>query len=219
MRVLKVGRHSVKFNSNYFIPMELNTILNIMAEFGLTADELLLVYTTLCAQDEESHPEYFMKWYIDCNGKTKLKELFESLKTKQVIKKNYNPETYDPNNIEFNQNFIKRFFKHSGAMGEELFNAYESFMFINGKMAPLKTFAKRFNSFEEMYFFYSSQIGHNPKKHQEVMELLKWAQQNKLIHCGIVEFIVSHQWEILKKMKEEGWTPETATTFEVYDLA
>ena len=59
--MLKVGRHSVKFNSNYFIPMELNTILNIMAEFGLTADELLLVYTTLCAQDEESHPEYFMK--------------------------------------------------------------------------------------------------------------------------------------------------------------
>ena len=45
-------------------------------------------------------------------------------------------------------------------MGEELFNAYESFMFINGKMAPLKTFAKRFNSFEEMFFFYSSQIGH-----------------------------------------------------------
>lgn len=33
----------------------------------------------------------------------------------------------------------------------------------------------------------------NPKKHQEVMELLKWAQQNKLIHCGIVEFIVSRQ--------------------------
>ena len=23
----------------------------------------------------------------------------------------------------------------------------------------------------------------------------------------------------IKKMKEEGWTPETATTFEVYDLA
>jgi hypothetical protein len=70
-----------------------------------------------------------------------------------------------------------------------------------------------------MYFFYSSQIGHSVAKHREVMEILKWAQQNKLIHCGIVEFIVSHQWEILKKMKEEGWTPETATTFEVYDLA
>ena len=86
-------------------------------------------------------------------------------------------------------------------------------------MAPLKTFAKRFNSFDEMYFFYSSQIGHSPEKHREVMELLKWAQQNKLIHCGIVEFIVSRQWNILKKMKEEGFSPETATTFEVYDLA
>lgn len=32
-----------------------------MAEFNLTADELLLVYVTFCAQDEESHPEHFMK--------------------------------------------------------------------------------------------------------------------------------------------------------------
>ena len=110
MKVSRFGRYFVKFNSNQFIPMELNTMLNIMAEFGLTADELILIYITLYAQDEENHPEYFMKWYIDCNGKDKLKLLFESLKTKQVIKKNYNPSTYDPNNIDFNKNFIKRFF-------------------------------------------------------------------------------------------------------------
>ena len=36
-------------------------MLNIMAEFGLTADELILIYVTLYAQDEENHPEYFMK--------------------------------------------------------------------------------------------------------------------------------------------------------------
>lgn len=153
--------------------MELNTILNIMSEYNLTADELLLVYLTFCAQDEESHPEHFVKWYTDCNGKQTLKNLFESLKTKQIIKKNYNPDTYDPNNIEFNKHFLKKFFKMSGQMGEELFNAYEPFMFINGKMAPLKMFAKRFNSFDEMYFFYASQIGHNLEKHKEVMELLK----------------------------------------------
>ena len=37
--------------------MELGTILNIMAQYKLTADELLLIYLTLCAQD--GHTQYF----------------------------------------------------------------------------------------------------------------------------------------------------------------
>lgn len=30
-----------------------------MSDYHLTADELLLVYLTLLARDEEGHPEYF----------------------------------------------------------------------------------------------------------------------------------------------------------------
>jgi hypothetical protein len=46
--------------------------------------------------------------------------LFESLKEKGIIKKNYNPSSYDPDEIEFNQHFIKQYFKLTGVLGQEL---------------------------------------------------------------------------------------------------
>jgi hypothetical protein len=41
--------------------LELNTILNIMATYDMTAEELLLCYLTFLARDEEDHAEYFTK--------------------------------------------------------------------------------------------------------------------------------------------------------------
>jgi len=41
--------------------MDLNTILNLLIQYNLTADELLLVYLTFLAQDEENHSEHFTK--------------------------------------------------------------------------------------------------------------------------------------------------------------
>lgn len=41
--------------------MELNTILNIMSDNNLSADELLLIYLTINARDEEGHSELFAK--------------------------------------------------------------------------------------------------------------------------------------------------------------
>ena len=78
-----------------------------MSNYGLTADELLLIYITFLARDEEgSHSEFFSQWF-NSGGKERLRDLFNSLKTKGIIHKNYNPETYVPNDIEFNLNFIK----------------------------------------------------------------------------------------------------------------
>ena len=50
--------------------------------------------------------------------------MFESLKEKSIIKKNYNPESYIPNEIEFNKNFLKKYYKQSGVLGKELFDSY-----------------------------------------------------------------------------------------------
>lgn len=87
--------------------MELNTILNLMASYKLTESELMLVYLTFLAQDEqEGHTEYFVKW-LSNGGQERLRSLFESLKEKGIIKKSYNPESYIPNEIEFNKTFLK----------------------------------------------------------------------------------------------------------------
>lgn len=42
--------------------------------------------------------------------------MFENLKEKSIIKKNYNPESYVPNDIEFNKNFLKKYYKQSGVL-------------------------------------------------------------------------------------------------------
>lgn len=182
--------------------MSLDAILNLLISNNLTADELLLVYLTFLATDEENNEKYFRKWYEN-GGSLKLKSLFNSLKEKGIILKNYNPESYIPNEIEFNNHFIKRWLKNSGELGQELFEAYPPFMYLNGKYVPIKNISKKWNSLDEFYFFYGMQIGHNPDKHKEVMDILKWAIDNDKISFGICSFVIDHQWETLKKLKDD----------------
>lgn len=121
--------------------MELDTIINIITQYNLTGDELLLIYLTLCAQD--GHPEYFAKWF-NGGGQAKLKDLFISLKEKGIIHKNYDPSSYIPDEIEFNKTFLKRYFKLAGELGRELFEAYEPFIKVNGALYSLKNYSKSF---------------------------------------------------------------------------
>lgn len=172
-----------------------------MATYNLTADELLLVYLTFLARDEEGHPEYFEQWFSN-GGKERLRDLFESLKSKKLIHKDFNPSSYVPNEIEFNKTFLKSWTKNSLKMGEELFSAYPSFMNIQGKYVPLRDISKRFSSLDEFFFFYSTQIGHNPEKHKEVMDILTWAKENNFVSFGILNFVISNQWIALKELRD-----------------
>jgi len=196
--------------------MELNTILNLLIQYNLTADELLLIYLTFLAQDEENHAEYFVKWYNN-GGQERLKDLFESLKSKGIILKNYNPSSYNPNDIEFNKNFIKGWIKNSGELGKELFENYEPFLNIQGKYVPLRNISKKFYSLEEFFFHYSSTIKHSVEKHAEIMEILKWARENKRITFGLLEFVSSQKWVDLKLMRESNFDGEVSDTYELYE--
>lgn len=188
-----------------------------MAEYNLTAEELLLVYVTYIAREENGNNiTYFNKWFNN-GGKDRLRDLFNSLKSKGVILKSYNTDNYVCNDIEFNKNFLKRFFKESGFMGQELFNTYPKVIEINGKIIPLRDPAKKFNSLDEFYFWYSSQIGHNPDKHKEVMDILKWGIDNNYINFTLTNFVGNHQWEMLQELKDDPNRIGHATTFNVYE--
>lgn len=102
-------------------------------------------------------------------------------------------------------------------MGQELFNEYPPFITINGKVFSLRNIAKKFYSLDDFYFYYSSNIGHNPEKHKEVMELLKWGKENDLIRVGILEFVASHKWDELKYLKENNLQGQVASSFNVYE--
>ena len=187
-----------------------------MATYNLSADELLLIYLTFLARDEENHPEYFTRWFSN-GGQSKLRDLFNSLKDKGIIHKNYNPATYNPDDIEFNKTFIKSWIKNSGELGQELFDKYPSYIQINGKLAPLRSISKQFHSLDEFFFHYSVQIGHSIEKHKEVMEILEWAKQNHKINSGILDFVSSRKWNDLKELKEKGIEGIEESTFNVYE--
>jgi len=196
--------------------LEINTILNLLITYDLTADELLLIYLTFMARDEENHPEYFAKWFSN-GGSNKLRVLFESLKNKGLIRKDYNPETYDPNDIQFNKFFLKSWLKNSGEMGQELFDSYPSWGQINNKTIPLKNIAKKFNTLDEFFFAYSSAIKHNPETHKEVLEILEWAKENGKITSGILDFVISQQWLALKQLRDNPQEGVVESTYNVYE--
>lgn len=184
--------------------MSLDTILNIMTTYQLTGEELLLIYLTFIAQEENgNHCIYFKRWY-DGGGSKRLKDLFESLKSKGVILKNYNPTTYNPDDIEFNENFIKKYYKFTGVLGQELYAAYPSNMYVNGNLVSLRNISKRFLNLDELYFKYATTIGHSKEKHKKILELLEWAKENDLINIGLVEFILSHKWLELEELRNNG---------------
>jgi len=60
-------------------------------------------------------------------------------------------------------------------------------------MASLRNISKKFYTLEEFYFYYSSQIGHNVDKHQDIMDILKWARERNLVKISIIEFVASHK--------------------------
>lgn len=183
--------------------MNLQTMLNTYSEEGITPEEYLLVYLTFLAQEEEGKAEYLNQWF-KAGGNCRLKELFESLKEKGVILKNYSPESFSPNNIEFNKNFIKRWFKRSRTMGKELFDAYPSFLQMNGKHVPLRSISKKFNNLDEFFYAYASSISHDVKKHTEILNILNWANKNDLINFGILSFVIDQKWNDLETIKRRG---------------
>lgn len=166
---------------------------------------------TLLARDEENHSEYLAKWFAN-GGKDRLRELFNSLKEKGIILKSYNAESYVPNDIQFNKNFIKSWYKQSGEMGQELFDSYPGFVEVKGKLYSLKNISKKFYSLDEFYFYYSATIGHNSEKHREVMDILAWAKEKNLINFGILEFCASQKWLMFKEMREKGIDNKVADT-------
>ena len=64
-----------------------------------------------------------------------------------------------------------------------------------------KLLIEAFSSIDDFTFFYATQIGHNPEKHKEIMELLSWAKESGHINFGITSFVVSNQWKALEELK------------------
>ena len=181
-----------------------------MNKYELNAEELFIIDLLCLASAEERRPEYLCE-YITIS-KINLREVLLSLQEKGIILKSWklpnSGERFDPETVVFNKNFISNYKKYSAELGEEFFMAYPSICIINGVEAPLKNFAKKFNSEEEFYFAYGKSIGWNPDIHRKVLELVQWAKDNncRLINMNICDFVISKMWQSIQELKDGDGT-------------
>lgn len=143
------------------------------------------------------------------NGKELFRNVLTSLQNKKVINSDFkipgSGETLNFKNIPINKNFIKSYIKDSNTIGKEFFDAYPSFISINGKIVSIRNFTKAgLFSFEDFCLFYAKAIKNCAVKHEYILDILEYAKANNLINYSILEFLASKKWEEIEYIKNSG---------------
>lgn len=181
--------------------------LAIIEKYRLTPTELFVVNLIFLTQEEYEEP-YLSRFLKIPENKELFRPTLVELQNKGIILKSYKiPEKgqkFDPLEIPLNQNFFKTYWKASFELGKELFDKYPMFTNINGVTVSLRSFAKKFNSLEDMYRFYGKTIGWNADKHREIIDLIEWEQNNNIgfLRMSLSSFIIENKWNELKALKD-----------------
>jgi len=183
--------------------LNIDNELSILEKYKLTPTELFTIKVILLVQDENL-TEYLIRYNNLLEG-TFRDELL-NLQNKGVILKSYkipkSGESFNPDDVEFNKNFIKQFYRASYEMGEELWNVYPQSCIVSGQVFNLKSISRKFDSPEEAFQKYAKYINNNPDTHQEVLELIKWGIENGYNFTTLDKFIVDRAWLALKAFKD-----------------
>lgn len=185
--------------------LTLENELCILEKYNLTPTELFAVKVILLAKEEEEY-DYLNRYNSILNGEFRL--VLERLQDKGIILKSYKiPKSGSPfivDDVEFNKNFLKQYFRASFEMGEELFNIYPQSTIVNGLVYNLKRVSKHFDSLEEAFSKYAKYIKYNPDVHNEIIDLIDWGIQNGYNFTTLDSFIIDHGWLSIKALKENN---------------
>ena len=166
----------------------------------------LLILNLICTSywEDDDYADYLDKNY----DIQKLRPIIESLQEKGIILKSYKipneGEKLIVEDIPFNQNFQKQYFRASFDMGQELFEIYPQSCIVNNQYFNLRRISKKFDSLEQAFNRYGKYINNNPDKHKEVLELIRWGIDNNYSFTTLDSFIVNMDWNNIKNMKESG---------------
>lgn len=208
------------------LTLSLDRELDLMTQYGLTAEEWWIIQLLFLAQYPESRIQPLQR-YSKIVGGLKF-EVLESLQSKGILKKlnirkgdhfeidelqfNYvkgvdkDKEAY-PLDIPFTANFLKSYMKHSGELGKELFLAYPTFIYVNGTRVNARsvTTGNHFGCMDDLFFFYGKTIRWSIETHKKVLSILEWAKENDMINIGLVNFTVNQAWIPLQEAKDKGF--------------
>lgn len=183
-----------------FYDISLDEDLEIMSRYKINANEFMLVKLLLLSQDHPDNDKYLDLYLKECHADGTLSREFINLlvdrriivKTSPVVKKT---SGIFPEDFHFNEVFIKNFFKFSDQMGKEIWDLYPDYIIGSCRNFPAKNFSKRFKDLKELFLYYAKQIKNDPKKHEQVVESLKFAIKHELITSSIIDYLLSHQWD------------------------
>jgi hypothetical protein len=181
--------------------LTLENELCLLEKYKLTPTELFTIKLILLAKEDGEY-----KWLQRYVQIIKLRDILVSLQEKGIILKSWKlpkeGQQLIVEDITFNQNFQKQYFRASFEMGEELFNIYPQSTIVNGQIYNLKRVSRKFDSLEDAFAKYAKYIHNNPEIHQEVIELVKWGIDNGYNFTTLDSFIVDNSWTAIKAMKE-----------------
>lgn len=190
----------------YKLNIDLERKLEIMAKHQLTAEEWLFIELLFVADD---FPQLLMKYFNECKKDKIPRQILLDLKDKKVLASSFHipseGESFDPTQIEFSKSFINNYFKNSFEAGWELFEAYPEYCQNADRLYPARNITKNgYNDENDLFAKYNKAIQYKIENHREVMDLLHWAKEQKLLTYGIVEYIVTRKWLAHKELRESG---------------
>jgi len=185
-----------------YLNHNLDNELILMRDYKLNPTELFVIKVILLAQDGDY--TYLQQFNEIFNGQLRL--VLESIQSKGVIVKSYKiPKEgtlFIPEDVQFNQNFLKKYYRSAFEMGEELFYTYPQSCTVQGQVFNLRTVSKHFDSLEQAFQKYAKSIKNNPEIHQEIIDNIKWGIENGYNFTTLDRFIIDRGGEALKAFKE-----------------
>ena len=183
-----------------YLNHDLNTELILMSQYKIDSNELMCIKVILLAQDGEY--EYLQNFAQVCQ----LRLLLTALQSKGIILKSYKlpkeGSSFVPEDVQFNQNFLKKYYRSAYEMGEELFYTYPQSCVVNNQVFNLRSVSHKFNSLEDAFAKYAKQIKNNPDVHKEILDNIRWGIENGYNFTTLDRFIVDRAYEALKAFKE-----------------
>ena len=177
--------------------MILDNELCVLERYKLTPTELFTVQLILLAKEEGEY-----KWLQRFAQIQKLRPIIESLREKGIILKSYKipkeGEKLIVEDIPFNQNFQKQYFRASFEMGQELFETYPQFLTINGVCYNARRISKKYDSLEDAFAKYAKAINYKDEIHQQIIENIKWGIDNGYNFTTLDDFIADRSWTALE---------------------
>lgn len=188
----------------------------MLEKYKINSDELLFITVILLIQEGDVNPYINLYFSLPTACRGNVRDLLVSLQNKQVITKEYKippaGSQFIPEDVTFNKNFTKTFYRGSFWIGKELFENYPISTTVNGMEFKLRRVSKKFDSLEDAYRAYGKAISWKPEVHQHIMELVEWGKENNYQFTTLDSFIVDHDWLNIEAIKDNGLLdPNTIT--------